>query len=147
MTEATDNNVLPSVKEFSKPIDEQDRPKPLPEGDYVAEVVEATRKASPNTGKEYALIIFKVEKERYPHDFVGPEGGMKVRYMVMMEDDDQSRWNLKELFSALGAHLPKTRVDIQDLLGRTCVVTVKHEEYPAGSGRVNGSVKSVKKVA
>lgn len=147
MTEQTQSNVLPSVKEFSKPIDEQEAPKPLPEGEYVAEVIEATRKVSNNTGREYAEIIFKVEQSRYPHDFVGPEGGIKVRHMVMMEDTDWSRFELKKTFTALGAHLPKTRVDIQDLLGRSAIIAVKHAEYPKGSGRLKEEIKELKKVA
>lgn len=146
MTSQANTNEISSIIDFSKPIDEQERPKPLPEGDYVAEIV-SSKAALSKTLKKYAQIEFNIDKGKYPHDYVGPEGGVKVRYMVMLEDDDQSRWSLKELFTAAGAHLPKTRVDVQDLLGRSCLITVKHGEFPAGSGRLQAEVKSVKKVA
>lgn len=147
MTEQVKSEELDSVIEFSQPIDEQEAPKPLPRGEYVAEITKAVAKKSGKTGSNFAEILFKVSPDRYPHDYKGPEGGTTVRCMKMLSDNDWSRYELKKLYEAVGLKLPKTRIDLQDLLGREAVIEVAHREFPEGSDRFNAEVKSVKKVA
>lgn len=145
---AEDNkNELPSVAEYSAPIDEQDRPEPLPEGEYVAEVTMAKRQLSKSSNKPTIELTLKVSKERYPHDYKGPEGGVSLRHWSNGDDTDQGRYNIKNLCVALGAPVPKRSFDVQSFLGRTATIRVTHEEFPAGSGTKNARVKDIKKVA
>lgn len=138
---------LDTAFEFSQPIDEAEAPKPLPKGTYVAEITETKPGRSKDTGNKYVMLTLKIDESKYPHDFKGPQGGFNVRRVVMMTDDDKSRWQLRKLWEACGLSLPKTRIEAQDLLGKTVMVELDTRQFPEGSGIYQNEVKSIKKVA
>lgn len=139
---ANEENLLPSVQDFSAPIDEAEAPKPLPKGNYIGEVVLSQFQVSKSSGNPTLKVRFKIDAARYPHDFVGPQDGVTIDKYFGAADNDWNRYKLKELFDALGRQLPKTRVDAADLLGRTALIEVDHEEF---NGRMKETIKSVKK--
>jgi hypothetical protein len=147
MADNTASNELPSVVEFSQPIDEAEAPKALPEGDYVASVTGVTQKVSSNSGKNYAEVILTIDPANFPVDFEHDGQPQNVKYFISTEDTQWARFAMREAFEAFGAKPPKKTVDLTDLLGRSAIITTVHNEFPKGSGRVSSNVKTVKKAA
>lgn len=141
---AETSNELPSITEYSQPIDEQKRPQPLPEGSYRATVTTAKKQLSKTSNRPMYVIGYKVSPADYPADFRGPEGGVEMLTYTSAEDNDQARWKLAQACEALNVPKPKRSFNILDFLGKDAFVKVVHEEF---NGEKNPKVKEVKRIA
>ena len=89
------------------------------EGDYKVKVLEVEHKTSESSGKPMLSWIFEV---------VSKDGG-KLFYNTSLQP--QALFNLKNLLLCLGVDVPNNKIslDLDDLVGRECGVTVAHEMY------------------
>lgn len=118
----------PSIIEFSEDISQQEAPVPLPEGDYPAEIRAAVRKTSATSGNEYAKITFFIAPESYPADYTeGDPDGMALDYnRLTLQDTPSGRHRIRKFCEAIGAPIPKTKLDLNEWIGRTGTVNIKH---------------------
>ena len=121
---------IQSIVEFSENIANAEAPLPLPERAYPASITAATVEES-QRGTKYAAVSFRVSAEDFPADYDAnayPEGKTIVYRRVPLEDNVPSRYRLKQFCSAIGAPMSK-RIDVNEWIGLSASVTIKHEEY------------------
>ena len=119
-----------SIMEFSSDIGEAVAPPPLPAGPYTAEIVAAVRKTSATSGNEYAAISMRISPEQYPADFLGgdPDGTVLSYNRLLLEDTPQARWRMRQFMERCGGPMGRS-IDLNSLIGLTCVVEITHQEY------------------
>ena len=103
------------------------------EGRHLCKIVQADEKTSQG-GNEMIVVAFEVIK--------GESKTARVyeNYPLL----DTALWKLKGLLQAIGMKADgKVQLDLDKLIGKTCMVTVKHEEY---EGKTRARVDSVEKV-
>ena len=120
---------LPSVVEFSEDIADAPEPKPLPLGEYTAQIRGAAVKLSQRSTK-YAAVDFFISPDQYPVDFTdGNPDGLVITYRrVPMEDNPQARYNLRRFCEAIGSPMAK-QIDVNMWVGATAKVKIAHEKY------------------
>ena len=120
---------LPSIVEFSDDIGDAEAPTPLPTGIYEASIRAVEQKESQRATK-YAAVSFFISPEQYPVDFTdgNPEGMTLVYRRVSLEDNPNSRYNLKRFLTAIGAPLGK-RIDLSEWIGCVANVEITHDSY------------------
>lgn len=129
---------------YSQEIKDAEKPKPLPPGQYRGTVRAVEQKLS-GKGKKYIATQFHITPEQYPADFTNdgnPEGTTMTWGRVSGEDTPQGRYQVKKLFETLGAPLPGREVDLNQLLGREALLTIKHEPY---QGELNATIDKMEK--
>ena len=119
-----------SLIEFSQDLTTQEAPPPLPAGSYPAEIVSAQRRISGTTGRPFANIGMRIAPESYPADFPDgdPEGITLFYNRLQIGDSATIRFAWKRFLLACGMPL-SSRVDMMDLIGKTCTVDITHQEY------------------
>lgn len=130
-----------SIIEYDTDLADAEAPVPLPVGDYVGEVRSAEIKVS-SKGNKYVNVSFFIPPEQYPADFTeGNADGMTLTYGRLSPDNTtQARWGMKKFCEAIGATLA-SKLDLNDWLGKTGVVSVVHEEYEGQDRAKIGKVK------
>lgn len=135
---------ISSVVEYSAPIEDAEAPKPIPVGKYPAEIIEAKARLNNETGKRGSVITVKINPANYPATFKGGEAGVKLSTYPSLEADNESgRFELKQIYAAAGKAAGKA-LNLQDLLGATVMVEVKHEKF---NERMVARATSFQKVA
>lgn len=126
----------PSIIEFSEDVATAEAPVPLPVGDYPAEIRGVTSKTSQN-GNPYAQVQFFINPDSYPADYTeGEPDGMILSYnRVSLQDTPASRHRMRKFLEAIGAPAGK-KIDLNDWVGRTAIVSVAHDPYE-GENRAN----------
>ena len=103
------------------------------EGEHVCKIATADEKQS-QSGNDMIVVAFEVIK--------GEDKSARVfeNYPLI----DTALWKLKGLLQAIGMKAGgKVQLDLDRLIGKTCVVGVKHEEY---EGKTRARVDYVKKL-
>lgn len=103
------------------------------EGEHVCKIATADEKQS-QSGNDMIVVAFEVIK--------GEDKSARVfeNYPLI----DTALWKLKGLLQAIGMKADgKVQLDLDRLIGKTCVVGVKHEEY---EGKTRARVDYVKKL-
>lgn len=104
-----------------------------PEGKHNCKIVSADVKQSQG-GNDMIVVAFEIIK--------GEGKGARVyeNYPLI----DTALWKLKGLLQAIGMKADgKVQLDLDKLIGKTCVVNVIHEEY---EGKIRARVESVSKI-
>ncbi len=119
-----------TMMSYSASVADQERPKPLPARQYRAEC-RAAEFATSAKGKRYAKLSMYIDPTQYPADYVdgNPEGTTLTWGRTSGEDTPTGRYSMKKLHETFGIPVPKTEVDLNQFLGRTVLLTVKHEQY------------------
>lgn len=103
------------------------------EGEHLCKIATADEKQS-QSGNDMIVVAFEVIK--------GEDKTARVfeNYPLI----DTALWKLKGLLQAIGMKADgKVQLDLDRLIGKTCIVNVKHEEY---EGKTRARVESVRKV-
>lgn len=103
------------------------------EGEHVCKIATADEKQS-QSGNDMIVVAFEVIK--------GDDKSARVfeNYPLI----DTALWKLKGLLQAIGMKADgKVQLDLDRLIGKTCIVGVKHEEY---DGKTRARVDYVKKL-
>lgn len=128
---AENDNLLPSVTEFSQDISAAEAPKPLPARSYTASIVKAEARIS-SKGNKMGVLTFLITPDQFPADIVPsdfPSEGVTLSYYRMsLEDNSRARWQIKKLSEVLRVPVSRT-VDMNDFMGKRALLTVKNEEY------------------
>lgn len=104
------------------------------EGVHACKIVSADEKQS-SGGNDMIVVAFEVIK--------GLDKGARVYENFPLVD--KALWKLKGLLQAIGMKADgKVQLDLDKLVGKTCSVTVKHEEY---DGKTRARVDSMGKLA
>lgn len=119
-----------SVMEYSQSVADQEKPKPLPARQYRAECRGAEFKVS-GKGKRYAALSLYISPDQYPADYTdgNPEGTTMTWGRTSGEDTPTGRYSMKKLHETFGLPVPKTTVDLNQFLGRTVLIDIKHELF------------------
>jgi hypothetical protein len=125
-----DQNELGSVVEYSSSVAEQDKPEPLPEREYSAQIKSAKVKKSQRDTKYYE-VGFYVSPDSYPADYTegDPDGTTLFFRRLSAEDKPQARYRLKLFCEAIGAPMPGKSCNVDDWTGLTAGIKVEHEEF------------------
>lgn len=120
----------PSIIEFSEDVSQAEAVPPLPESEYSAEIKSAIRKDSAK-GTAYAEVGFYIAPESYPADYTDgdPDGTLLYFRRVSLEDTPAARHRLRKFEEAIGATPTKKKLDLNNWLGCTATVAVRHSEY------------------
>ena len=103
------------------------------EGVHACKIVSADEKTS-SGGNDMIVVAFEVIK--------GLDTGARVYENFPLVD--KALWKLKGLLQAIGMKADgKVQLDLDKLVGKTCSVTVKHEEY---EGKTRARVDSISKL-
>lgn len=118
-----------SIIEYSEDISTAEAPEPLPVGDYPAEIRAAERKTSAK-GNPYGAVTFFIAPENYPADFTqGDPDGMSLAFnRVPVDDTPAARYRMRKFCEAIGAPTG-SRVDMNEWIGLTAVVSITHDTY------------------
>ena len=106
----------------------------MSEGVHVCKIATADVKES-GAGNDMIVVAFEAIK--------GVDKGSRVFANYVLTDT--ALWKLKGLLQAIGMKADgKVQLDLDKLIGKTCSVTVKHEEY---DGKLRARVEDVAKIA
>jgi hypothetical protein len=119
-----------SILEFSEDVATAEAVPPLPEGDYPAEIRAASVKTGQTSGKPYGAVQFFIAPESYPADYTDgdPDGVLLTYSRVSVEDTPASRHRLRKFVEAIGAKAG-TKIDMNEWIGLTATVSIKHDTY------------------
>jgi hypothetical protein len=131
-----------SIIEFSEDIATAEAPKPLPVGQYPAEIRSAERKTSANSGNEYGRVQFFIAPEQYPADFTeGNPDGMLLDYnRVPTQDNPAARHRMRKFCEAIGYSPKGGKVDMNEWIGMTATVDIVHDTF---DGETRAQIKRV----
>ena len=125
-----DNDDVMSIIDFSVDLNDAEAPEPLPERTYPAEITKVERKES-NAGNVYAAVTLTIKEDDYPADYPAENAPGQTNLVfrrVTLEDTPPARYRLKKFCQAIGAPMSK-RINLDDWVGLSATVEVKHEEY------------------
>lgn len=131
-----------SIIEYQEDISNAEAPKPIPVGDYTAEIRSAEIKEGPKA--KYIAVQFFIPADEYPADFTdGNPDGTPLTYMRLSPNQDQrSKYNMRKFCEAIGAPLGN-RIDLTDWIGKNAVLNIAHSPY---EGVMQANIKAVKPV-
>jgi hypothetical protein len=114
--------------EYSTSIEEATAPEPLPEREYIGEIVEARKGVSNFSGNPQLVCIIVVPVENFPVDYSpenAPDGMRLVWYSPDVDDSRKGRWNMRVICQKLGAPMTNHfRTD--DFVGKRVRVELGH---------------------
>jgi hypothetical protein len=119
-----------SIVEFSGDIATAEAPVPLPMRQYPATIRKVEAKVS-EKGNRYAAVSFYISTDDYPADYPtdnAPDGTTLVFRRVGLDDNAPTRFRLRKFLETIGAPV-SSRISLNDWVGLTCQVAIKHEEY------------------
>lgn len=120
---------VPSIINYSRPLDEAEAPKPLPKGKYRGVIREVKVKTSAK-GNTYPEILFFIGPDQYPADYTegNPQGMTLAHRRLSLEDNPNARWSMRQFCETIGAPLGG-QLNLDDWLHREALLEVDHEEY------------------
>lgn len=125
MTEASEN-----ILSYGEDISNAEAPPPLPDGEYEAEIRNATTKVS-STGNTMVPVTVSISPDHYPADYpveFAPDGVTLTSYRLIYEDSARGRYRMRKFCDSIGAVTGK-HINPTDWIGSKVLVTVGHEEY------------------
>lgn len=133
---------LPSIIEYSKPLSEQEQPKPLPARDYRMLVRASEMHKSKTSGKNSLKLTFFISPDQYPVDYAtdGNPDGTTLDLYRSSEDTPMARWMMRGTCETLGVPT-SSRIEPGEFVGRECLGTVEHEQY---EDRMQARLKSIR---
>lgn len=120
---------VPSIINYSRPLDEAEAPKPLPKGRYKAVIKEVRPKVS-KTGNNYPEVLFFIGPDQYPADYTdgNPAGVTLAHRRLSLEDNPNARWQMRQFCEAIGAPLGG-QLNLDEWNHREAIVEVDHEDF------------------
>lgn len=108
-----------------------------PEGMHHA-VLQGFREGNANNGRKYRELVF--------HILAGPAKGMEVKESLWNSDDQRGKNRAIIFAHRLGLLTKKDgkyaavpgKAEFSDVIGATCIIDVKHEEYERKDGKGKG---------
>lgn len=131
-----------SIIEYDEDISNAEPPAPLPEQEYPASIASAQIRTS-GAGNQYVETMFRVNPDDYPADYPveeAPDGVQLAFRRVPVDNTKSARYRMRKFCEAIGAPC-STRVDINDWIGASATIVVKHEEY---EGEIRAQIAQVK---
>lgn len=130
-----------SIVEFSGDIANAEAPIPLPARTYPASIRKVEAKVS-EKGNRYAAVSFYVSTDDYPADYPtenAPDGTTLIFRRVGLDDNAPTRYRLRKFLETIGAPI-SARISLNDWIGLTASIAVKHEEF---EGEPRASIEKV----
>lgn len=131
-----------SIIEYDEDISNAEPPAPLPEREYPATIAGAQIKIS-SAGNQYVETMFRVDPDDFPADFPveeAPDGATLAFRRVPVDNTKSARYRMRQFCEAIGAPCG-TRVDVNEWVGLSATIVVKHEEY---EGETRAQIARVK---
>lgn len=126
MTDTSSENIL----SYGEDISNAEAPPPLPDGEYEAEIRNATTKVS-SSGNTMVPVTVSISPDHYPADYpveFAPDGVTLTSYRLIYEDSARGRYRMRKFCDSIGAVTGK-HINPTDWIGSKVLVTVGHEEY------------------
>ena len=127
----TNEELLPSVFEYSSDVSSQEAPPPLPVRTYPAQCTKAEAKRSRNNPDNIVLhLTFTITPDAYPADYTATQDATNLLYarQTLNKDDARNRFQLKQLCEKL--RVPVSRqLDVQAFVGKMANVKIKHGSW------------------
>jgi hypothetical protein len=126
-----DDDLLPSVAEFSSDVSTQEAPPALPPGMYPAVVTAAVLKRSKSNPDNVLLDLeFTIDPSAFPPDFTENSEPQKLHWMrnTVNKDTARERFQLRQLGEKLRVHIGR-KLDANDFMGKQANLKVKNEPY------------------
>jgi len=120
-----------TIVEFSSDISDAEAPEPLPVSEYPAQIKSAEIRVSTNSGNKYAAVAFHISPDEYPADYPveeAPDGKLVIYRRLVMEDNAQSRYNVRKFCEAIGATM-SMKIDVGEWVGLEARVQIEHDTY------------------
>ena len=135
-----------NIIDFDDDLSTAEAPKPLPEGSYPAQVVGAEIKAGKqDPSQKYVAVTLRVSKEDFPVDYVSGREFVDLTYRrLTIAQSPEAKYAFKSFKEALGLDTKGGKVDIQEFIGNTASIEIKHEEW---QGNLRANIAAVKKAA
>jgi hypothetical protein len=114
--------------EYSTSIDEATPPEPLPEREYIGEIVEARKGTSNFSGHPQIVCVIVVPTDEFPVDYAvdnAPDGMRLVWYSPDVDDGRRGRWQMRVICQKLGIPLTN-RFRLDDFVGKKVRVELGH---------------------
>lgn len=122
---------LGSILEYSADIADAEAPKSLPAGDYPAKITGAEVGTSQTSGKTRVDVSFLIDPDDFPADYEDADAfadGKTLHFYVGAGDDKAARFRIRKFLESIGAPLG-SKIDVNDWVGRSAIVTIKPEEF------------------
>lgn len=135
-----ENEVLPSVVEFTTDVSEAQAPKPLPERKYIGVIEKAEAKYS-SKGNKMGALTFRISPDQYPPDFTdgNPDGTVLTYFRMMLEDTAAAKWQVRKICEKLRVPVSRT-LDMNAFIGKSALLTIKNQEY---QGELRSSIDGI----
>lgn len=134
-TNKTSDHTMTSENEnilsYGEDIADAEAPPPLPDGEYPAEIRNATTAVSKTSGNTMVPVTIHISPDDYPSDYpveFNPDGVTLTSYRLIYDDTVRGRFRMKKFCEAIGATTGK-HINPSDWIGKKVLVTVGHEEY------------------
>lgn len=126
-----------TIMRYSQDITHAEAPPPLPARSYPAEIIGASLRPAQSSGLLYWNLLFRVNADDYPADFVGgdPDGTQIYYNRVRGDDSPVGRYATRRLMEKIGGPLAQ-EIDANSLIGLRATIEVNHQEYE-GEQRAN----------
>lgn len=131
-----------SIIQYDEDISNAQPPAPLPESEYPATIVGAQIRTS-GQGNQYVETMFRVDPDDFPADYPieeAPDGVQLAYRRVPVDNTKSARYRMRRFCETIGAPCG-TSVDVNEWVGLTATIVVKHEEY---EGEPRANIVSVK---
>lgn len=131
-----------SIIEYDEDISNAEPPAPLPEGEYQA-TISGTQVRVSGQGNHYVEVMFRVDPDDFPADYPveeSPDGAMLAYRRVPVDNTKSARYRMRRFCETIGAPCG-TRVDVNEWVGLSATIVVKHEEY---EGEMRAQIVNVK---
>lgn len=131
-----------SIIEYDEDISNAEPPAPLPEGEYPASISGAQVRTS-GQGNQYVEVMFRVDPDDFPADYPveeAPDGAMLAYRRVPVDNTKSARYRMRRFCESIGAPC-STRVDVNEWIGLSGTIVVRHEEY---EGETRANIANVK---
>ena len=104
------------------------------EGEHIVKLTEVTEKTAESSGNEMLAVVFEVTK--------GSCAGARLFDNFVLTE--KALWKLKSYLEVVGIKADgKIAINLDNLIGKTCIVTVSHEEY---KGQLKARIDGYKKL-
>jgi hypothetical protein len=121
-----------SIIEYTEDLASAEAPQALPAGDYLAEITGAEIGTSQTSGKSRVDVTFRIKPEDFPADYVDADSfadGKSVHFYPSAEPDKANKFRMRNFVEAIGAKLNVKKLDVNDWIGKTAIISIIPDEY------------------
>jgi hypothetical protein len=132
MIEIADDDEVGSIVEYSESIADTEKPALIAKGKYEGELREVTVEVGKEKGRRYFAEVWVIPPEAFPADYDlanAPDGLVLSYNRTSAEDNQKSRFRLKEHFKALGLKPPGRQVDTGSMIGARAMLEIDYDTY------------------